>query len=58
MVKTFIALRQGSDKLWVYALELARPRGFEPLTLGLENRRPSLLLLIYKFRIQGIKFKI
>ena len=26
------------DKLWVCALELARPRGFEPLTLGLEMR--------------------
>jgi len=31
-------LRQESDKRWVYVLELARPRGFEPLTLGLEMR--------------------
>ena len=36
MVKTLIALRQESDKSLVHALELARPRGFEPLTLGLE----------------------
>jgi len=31
-------LRYECVKLWVYALELARPRGFEPLTLGLEMR--------------------
>ena len=29
-------MRHESVKRWVYALELARPRGFEPLTLGLE----------------------
>jgi len=29
-------LRQESDKSLVCVLELARPRGFEPLTLGLE----------------------
>ena len=32
------ALCHGCVKRWVCALELARPRGFEPLTLGLENR--------------------
>ena len=31
-------IRHGDVKPWVYALELARPRGFEPLTLGLEMR--------------------
>jgi len=31
-------MRQESDKSLVCALELARPRGFEPLTLGLEMR--------------------
>ena len=36
--KTSIALRQESDKSLVCALELARPTGFEPLTLGLEMR--------------------
>jgi len=29
-------LRHESVKRWVCVLELARPRGFEPLTLGLE----------------------
>ena len=29
-------MRHQRVKRWVYALELARPRGFEPLTLGLE----------------------
>ena len=36
--KTSITFRHGDVKLWVCALELARPRGFEPLTLGLEMR--------------------
>ena len=38
LIELLVSLRQESDKLWVYALELARPRGFEPLTLGLEMR--------------------
>ena len=38
LIELLVSLRQESDKLWMYALELARPEGFEPTTLGLENR--------------------
>ena len=38
MYKKILMQIQECDKLWVYALELASPRGFEPLTLGLEMR--------------------
>ena len=38
LIELLVSLRQESDKCWVYVLELARPRGFEPLTLGLEMR--------------------
>jgi len=31
-------LRHGDVKPWVCVLELARPTGFEPMTLGLEMR--------------------
>ena len=38
LIELLVSLRQECDKLWVCVLELARPRGFEPLTLGLEMR--------------------
>ncbi len=36
LIELLVSLCHECVKLWVYALELAHPRGFEPLTLGLE----------------------